>query len=141
MKPLDIYELGMRLAESAASDAERRNAIGRLYYGLHHEACCRYFRENPQSPPLGARSRHRQLIERYDILPATGSWRIRDLLSQLFSMRNISDYKLAEPVRYLYREYTLQELLETAVRVAETALAALENFSPGPAEDGCVCPT
>ena len=38
MRPLEIYRLGLRLAGSATSEAERRNVIGRLYYGLHHEA-------------------------------------------------------------------------------------------------------
>ena len=47
MKPLDFYQLGVRLANSGRTEAEHRAAIGRLYYGLHHEACCRYFRWLP----------------------------------------------------------------------------------------------
>ncbi len=39
MRSLDFYYLGRRLAESAITEAEYRTAIGRLYYGLHHEAC------------------------------------------------------------------------------------------------------
>ena len=43
MRPLDFYDLGVQLAASARTEAEYRATIGRLYYGLHHEACCRYF--------------------------------------------------------------------------------------------------
>ncbi len=31
MRPLDFYYLGMQLAASAGTEAECRNAIGRLY--------------------------------------------------------------------------------------------------------------
>ena len=31
MRPLDIYELGVKLASSASSEAEIRNVIGRVY--------------------------------------------------------------------------------------------------------------
>ncbi len=41
MTPLEFYELGLALSRSAAAPAEHRTVIGRLYYGLHHEACCR----------------------------------------------------------------------------------------------------
>ena len=40
MKPLDFYRLGVEMASSSVTEAEHRTAIARLYYGLHHEACC-----------------------------------------------------------------------------------------------------
>ncbi len=141
MRPLDIYQLGLRLSGSASSEAEHRNVIGRLYYGLHHEACCRYFREQPNAPPLGLGSRHYQLIQRYDILPVAQAGNIPRLLRQLSYLRNISDYELANRVRYRNRTYTTQELMRMAIGVSSSVLAALEAFSPGAAADGCVCPT
>ena len=140
MRPLDFYVLGVRLANSATTEAEHRAAIGRLYYGLHHEACCRYFRENPSARPLGRGSRHAQIIERYGALRASPTQRIWRLLRQLSRMRNISDYELVNPVRYQRRERSPAELMRLAVVVAEGLLAELEDFSPGEAEDGCNCP-
>ena len=43
MRPLDFYRLGVALAYSADSETLQRTVINRLYYGLHHEACCRFF--------------------------------------------------------------------------------------------------
>ena len=140
MKPLDFYQLGVRLANSGRTEAEHRAAIGRLYYGLHHEACCRYFRENPDAQPLGRGSRHVQLIDRYSTLHAFPAQHIRRLLRQLSRMRNISDYELAGPIRYQKTDRSAAQLMRTAVVVAEGLLAALEDFSPGEAEDGCHCP-
>ena len=140
MRPLDFYRLGIRLANSATTEAEQRNAIGRLYYGLHHEACCRYFRENPAARPLRRGSRHKQLTDRYDALSASPPRRIRRLLKQLSSIRNVSDYELTVPIRYRQRERSAGELMRMAVTVAEGLLTALEDFSPGEAEDGCRCP-
>ena len=140
MKPSDFYQLGVRLANSGRTEAEHRAAIGRLYYGLHHEACCRYFRENPGAQPLGRGSRHAQLIDRYSALRASPTQRIRRLLRQLSRMRNISDYELAGPIRYQKRDHNAVQLMRTAVVVAEGLLAALEDFSPGESEDGCHCP-
>ena len=140
MRPLDFYQLGVRLADSATTEAEQRAAIGRLYYGLHHEACCRYFRENPGAQPLSRGSRHAQLIGRYSALRASPTQRIRRLLRQLSRMRNLSDYELAGPIKYQQRERSAAELTRLAVVVAEGLLAALEDFSPGEAEDGCYCP-
>ena len=68
MRPLDFYDLGVRLAASARTEAEYRATIGRPYYGLHHEACCRYFREFRNALPLTRGSRHVQLIQRYRAL-------------------------------------------------------------------------
>ena len=140
MRPLDFYQLGVRLANTGGTEAEHRTAIGRLYYGLHHEVCCRYFRENPGARPLGRGSRHTQIIERYSTLRASPTQRIRRLLRQLSRMRNLSDYELAGPIKYQQRERSAAELTRLAVVVAEGLLAALEDFSPGEAEDGCYCP-
>ena len=140
MRPLDFYRLGVRLANLATTEAEQRNAIGRLYYGLHHEACCRYFRENPAAPPLRRGARHKQLTDRYDALPFSPPRRIRRLLKQLSGMRNVCDYELAAPIRYRHRERSAAEMMRMATTVAEGLLIALEDFSPGEAEDGCRCP-
>ena len=141
MKPLDVYRLGVGLANSGTTEAEHRAAVGRLYYGLHHEACCRYFRENPQAQPLlGRRSRHRQLIDRYSTLHMVQARRIWRLLKQLSRMRNISDYELASTIRYQNRNCSPAQLMRMAVVVAEDLLDELEGFSPGEAKDGCYCP-
>ena len=140
MRPLDFYELGVRLAASARTESEHRAAIGRLYYGLHHEACCRYFREYQNAPPLARGSRHIQLIRRYKALRSDNeAQRIQSLLSQLSSMRNISDYQLTGPIRYRRTARSPEELKDMAVSVAARLLRALEAFSPGAAVDGCVC--
>jgi len=140
MRPLDFYQLGRQLAESAATEAEQRSAIGRLYYGLHHEACCRYFREYPGASPLGRGSRHAQLIGRFGDLHTGETERVWRLLRQLSRMRNLSDYELVNPLRYNNRECSAGALMGMAVLVAEGLLGALEDFSPGEAGDGCYCP-
>ena len=139
MRPLDFYQLGLQLSASAVTEAEYRNAIGRLYYGLHHEACCRYFRVHPSAAPLGKGSRHAQLIRRYRSLGSQDARQVQRHLGRLSSLRNISDYDLAGPIRYRGSTYSPSALMNTAVSVATALLAALETFSPGAAADGCVC--
>ena len=139
MRPLDFYYLGVQLAASAVTEAECRNAIGRLYYGLHHEACCRYFRDYPAAPPLGRGSRHTLLTKRYGALNSRNARRVQSLLAQLAHLRNIADYDLVSPVRYQQSMRSPAELAGIAVSVAADLLAALEAFSPGAAADGCVC--
>ncbi len=139
MRPLDFYNLGLNLAGQASTDAEYRNVIGRLYYGLHHEACCRYFREHPSAPAIGSGSRHRQLIQRYRRLGDGGARRVQNLLRQLSQMRNISDYELTNSFRYRRRMQSPASLMTIAVSVAAQLLAELESFSPGEAADGCPC--
>ena len=141
MRPLDFYNLGVQIAASAGTEAECRNAIGRLYYGLHHEACCRYFRVHPGAPQLGRGSRHTQLIGRYGNLPSRNARRVQNLLRQLSNMRNLSDYQLSGSIRYRERTRSTMELMGIAVSVAAELLAALDAFSPGAAVDGCYCPT
>ena len=65
MRPLDFYRAGVALAAGASTESLRRTAVGRLYYGLHHEACCRYFRKNPGARPLDRNRRHARLADRY----------------------------------------------------------------------------
>ena len=139
MKPLDFYQLGLQLSASAVTEAECRNAIGRLYYGLHHEACCRYFRAHTGATPLGKGSRHARLIERYKLLGNRDARRVQRHLGRLSSLRNISDYELDSAMRYRGKTYRPADLMGTAVTVATALLAALETFSPGAAVDGCVC--
>ena len=140
MKPLDVYRFGVRLANVGRTEAERRAAVGRLYYALHHEACCRYFRENPSALPLGRGSRHAQLIDRYSALHANPAQRVQRLLRQLARMRNKSDYELASPMRFVRRTCGAAQMMRAAVVVAEDLLAELEVYSPGEASDGCHCP-
>ena len=140
MRPLDFYDLGVWLAASAQTEAEYRATIGRLYYGLHHEACCRYFRALPSSSPLGKGSRHAQLIQRYGALRGNrAAQRVHSLLRQLSGMRNVSDYELDSAMQYRGRTYRPADLMTAAVSVAAALLAELETFSPGAAADGCVC--
>ena len=40
MRPLDVYDLGIWLAEHTTTEAGKRAAVSRLHYGLHLEACC-----------------------------------------------------------------------------------------------------
>lgn len=139
MKPLNFYDLGIALAQNAATDAEYRNAIGRLYYGLHHEACCRYFREHPNAPAIARGSRHRQLVQRYGGLRYGNARTVQRLLQQLSNMRNVSDYELSNSIRYRRMTESAAGLMAIAVSVATQLLAELESFSPGAAEDGCPC--
>ena len=141
MKPLDFYNLGRQLAESAITEAEYRTAIGRLYYGLHHEACCRFFREYPDSSPLGRGSRHRGLADRYGGQRSESEQRIARLLTQASAIRNLADYELSESISYEGREYGSRELLDLAITITGNLIEALEDFSPGEAPDGCDCPT
>ena len=142
MKPLDFYLLGSQLAQTARTEAEFRTAIGRMYYGLHHEACCRYFRVNPTADPLERGKRHYQLVEKFKISGNSVTVRIGALLGQLSRMRNISDYELSNPVRYNSRSHnTARFLMVFALTVASELLEALDDYSQGPASDGCRCPT
>ena len=141
MIPLDFYRLGARMAETAVAEAEYRNAVSRLYYGLHHEACCRYFRENPGAAPLGRGSRHLRLIERFLASGDRTSDKIAALLRQLSMMRNISDYELGSSVRYNNFLLSPSQLMRLALIVAQELLATLDDYSPGDAPDGCECRT
>jgi hypothetical protein len=140
VKSIEFYNLGVAVAPKVASEAERRSVVGRIYYGLHHEACCRFFRVNSWAPYLARDgSRHRVLIEKY-----RGSRgnpvanRIGDLLDQLRRLRTTADYDLAA-MTFNNRPISEADLLATAVKIGELLLRDLEQYSPGEADDGCQC--
>ena len=141
MRPLDFYRLGLRLSTTAVTEAEQRTAIGRLYYGLHHEACCRHFREYPEASPLPRGSRHFRLSERYGGQRGQVEQDIARLLALLSAMRNLADYELSPAIQYAEEEVDASQLMNLALAAAEDLLDALEAFSPGEAPDGCDCPT
>ncbi|MYE54351.1 MAG: hypothetical protein F4X34_04040 [Chloroflexi bacterium] len=141
MKPLDFYRLGLQMASSASSETEYRTAISRIYYGLHHESCCRYFRREVAPAPLNRNRRHTELRDRFNSLSGTASNTIGGRLNDLIIIRNEADYQLVSPLRYKGRSYSVEQLIYRAVSLAQELLDALETYSPGEASDGCNCPT
>ena len=141
MKPLDFYRLGVQIASTASSEAQYRTAISRIYYGLHHEACCRYFRRELSPSPLNKNRRHTELRDRFNRLGESAPTTIGLRLSDLIIMRNEADYQLVPPLRYKRKSYSAEQLMQIAVDVGEELLDALERYSPGEAPDGCDCPT
>ena len=141
MRPLEFYRLGVSLSQNADAEPLQRTAVGRLYYGLHHEACCRYFRMNPSTePPLNRNRRHADLRERYNKRDDTVSRTVSNLLNDLMVLRSEADYQLVLPLRFKNRSLDANQVLDLAVKTAEQLLDALDEYSPGEAEDGCKCP-
>ena len=140
MRPLDFYHAGVALADVATTESLRRTAVGRLYYGLHHEACCRYFRKNPGAPPLDRNRRHAQLADRYRNSPEPAAKDIGKHLSDMIQLRSEADYELVPPLRFYNRSIDSRELVDFALDISRQLLAALERYSPGAAPDGCRCP-
>ena len=141
MRPLDFYRLGIALAESAVVESLHRAVVSRLYYGLHHEACCRYFRENPGARPLSVNGRHTQLRNRY-LESHSRDWKIvGKLLNRMMQLRIEADYQLAPPLRFDNKTIDSEELMRLALEMSRQLLAALDRYSPGDAPDGCRCPT
>ena len=118
------------------SEAERRTAVGRLYYGLHHEAACRYFRENPSAPPIPRNRRHTEVRDRFIRSGVPQGRVIGGLLDALSQMRGECDYRLGAPLRYRGTMLTLDKLLDRALAVAAGLRAALDAYSPGESLDG-----
>ncbi len=141
MRPLDFYKLGMHLARTASVDAEYRTVINRVYYGLHHETCCRYLRFLPTPQPLNSNQRHTELRNRLNDPGNPPSGEVSQLLGSLMRMRTEADYQLNPPLRHRNRSYSSEQLMVEAVRLGEDLLEALERYSPGEAPDGCNCPT
>ena len=141
MRPLDFYRLGIALAESAPAESVHRAVVSRLYYGLHHEACCRYFRENPGARPLSVNGRHTQLRNRYLESYSRDGKIIGKLLSRMIQLRIEADYQLAPPLRFDNKTIDSAELMRLALDISRQLLAALDRYSPGDAPDGCRCPT
>ena len=140
MRPLDFYRAGVALADVASTESLRRTAVGRLYYGLHHEACCRYFRKNPGAPPLDRNRRHAQLADRYRNSPEPAAQQIGRRLNDMARLRREADYELVPPLRFENMSIDSHELLDFALDISRQMLAALERYSPGAAPDGCRCP-
>ena len=141
MKPLDYYRLGLQIANNASSEAQYRTAISRIYYGLHHESCCRYFRREISPPPLNRNRRHTELRDRFNSLGASITSTIGRRLSDLAIARNEADYQLVLPLRFKSKSYSAKQLTQIAVSIGEELLQALEAYSPGESPDGCDCPT
>lgn len=141
MRPLEFYRLGVSLSETAISEPLQRTVVNRLYYGLHHEACCRYFRTNPPTePPLNRNRRHVELHERYNSQDDATSRNVGNLLNDLRRFRTLADYELVPPLRLGGMSLDAQALFNLALSTAQQLLDALEEYSPGEAEDGCDCP-
>lgn len=140
MKPLEFYRLGTQMASSANSEAHLRTAISRIYYGLHHESCCRYFRKEPSAQPLNRNQRHTELRERFNRPDDPVASKVSQLLNNLIAMRSEADYQLAPPLRYRGRSYSPEQLTQRALETGRELLQALEDYSPGESPDGCSCP-
>ena len=141
MRPLEFYRLGIALSQNAAIESIQRTVVNRIYYGLHHEACCRYFRTHPHSPPLNINRRHTELRDRFNESEDPQAKNVGGLLNDLMMLRRESDYELVPPLRFRRRSLTIQELMQQAIESGEDLLDALESYSPGEAPDGCDCPT
>ena len=139
MRPLDFYRLGLSLSENADAEAAQRTAVSRLYYGLHHEACCRYFRTNPASGPLDSGRRHTELRNRYNSPDDPKSRTVGRLLNDLRMLRAEADYEMVPPLRFRNRPMDSRQFLNLAVETARQLLDALDEYSSGEAEDGCRC--
>ena len=140
MKPIEFYNLGVAVAPKVGSEAERRSVVSRIYYGLHHDACCRFFRVNSRVSYLARNgSRHGALIGKYRGSRGNPvAHRIGDLLDQLRQLRTTADYDL-NAMAFNSMPISEADLLATAVKTGELLLSALEQYSPGEAQDGCQC--
>ena len=140
MRPLDFYELGLEIANSAKTEAQQRTAINRVYYGLHHEACCRHFRTEGGQQPLNQNRCHTDLRNRLNDSLDPKAGEVGQLLGGLMRLRGEADYQLQPPLRYQNRPFTPEQLMLRALYLGEDLLDALEGYSPGEAADGCRCP-
>lgn len=139
MRPLEFYGLGLAAAHVATSEPQQRTVVNRLYYGLHHEACCRYFRQHPGSPAIRRHRRHTDLQARFNGSTNPISKTVGNLLNDLRRLRTEADYNLVPPFSFGSRLFNAQQLLDLALESARRLLDVLETYSPGEAEDGCHC--
>ena len=139
MKPMEFYRLAVAMAPSATSEQWQRTVVGRLYYGLHHEACCRYYRTNPGATPLERRSRHASLRTRFNQPSDKKSMKVANLLERLRHFRTQADYELGQMYDLNRRPVTSAQVLSLATQVAAQLLRALDAYSFGEAPDGCIC--
>ena len=140
MRPLDFYRLGIELARDANTEARQRTVVNRLYYGLHHEACCRLFREHPTSQPLNRNRRHADLHDRFSRSIDPRAREIAQLLRTLARLRAESDYQLEPLLRYGNNLYNPLQIMEFALGFAGQLLEALDDYSKGESNEGCRCP-
>ena len=136
---MEFYRLAVAMAPHATSEQWQRTVVGRLYYGLHHEACCRYFRADPGAAPFGRSSRHASLLRRFNQPSDAKSAKVANLLRQLRHFRTQSDYELGQMYDLNRKPITPGQVLSSATHVASQLLQALESYSPGEAPDGCIC--
>ena len=139
MKPIDFYNWATGKIEGASSEAEMRTIVGRLYYGLHHEACCRYFRVHPNAAPLERNRRHADLRDKFNTEPDPVYKKIGNLLGDMVELRVLADYEMGQ-LNFRNWVLTPDKLLAFAQIYSTDLLEALHEFSPGEAEDGCNCP-
>ena len=138
MRPTEFYNFAVTAANTATSEAEHRTVISRLYYGLHHEACCRYFRVNPNANHLKFTNRHPELSRRFNIPTDPTALQISNDLRDLKKFRGMADYDLAQ-LRLGRQPVTSQQLMADALAVGQRLLQCLDVYSPGAATDGCPC--
>ena len=139
MRPLDFYRLGIELSSDAHTEARQRTVVNRLYYGLHHEACCRLFREHPSPPaqPLNRNRRHTDLTSRFRGSDEPYGREVAQLLVTLSRLRSEADYQLTPPLRHRNRSYQPRQVMEFAIGFAHQLL---DGYSEGESPDGCNCP-
>ena len=139
MRPIELYNWAIALAQNAATEAEQRSVVSRLYYGLHHEACCRYYRKNPAASPLRKRNRHAELSITFNSASDATAKSIGNLLKDLRDLRAQADYDLSPQTYYRGNRMNWQSLVTIAVVFGEQLLEELEQYSPGEAGEGCPC--
>ncbi len=136
MRPLDFYDLGVRLAEEGRTEAEQWTAVSRIYYGLLHEAACRYFRENPDASPIPRNRRHSAVRDRLGNSGAPEGIDAANFLRRLAWMRGECDYQIGAELRYEQGTMALPAMVSLALEAAADCLAALDAYSPGESADG-----
>lgn len=139
MRPIEFYIWATAQAGQAITEAEQRTVVSRLYYGLHHEACCRYFRRNPTAPPLGKGNRHAGLSITFNASSDATSKNIANLLKDLRDIRVQADYELSTQLNYRGNRINWESLVKIAMVYGQDLMEELENYSPGEASDGCPC--
>ncbi len=136
MRPLDFYELGRQMAGSAQTEAEQRTVVNRLYYGLHHEACGRYFQKEVRPQPINRNRRHRGVLDRFNrsIDPIGGN--VARLLGELMRLRGVADYQLPSKITRMRNIENTEQLMRRSIGVSEQLKSALDRYSPRETPDG-----
>ena len=111
VKPLEFYRLGVLTVPGAVFEPQQRTVVNRLYYGLHHEACCRYFRKFPWSQAINSNRRHTDLRIRFSSSDDPISKTVGSLLGDLMRLRTEADYRLVQPLRFRNRSMDVRQLL------------------------------